>query len=241
MINLTISHRLDADVRLPYGWVAKADRPWLLKLHHGRVISPHSKPKDVVWMVSHCVTPGKRELYADELAKHIRLDKYGTCGPYRCLNKSEECMTIFEEEYKFYLAFENDFCTDYITEKFFRTLDYDMIPIVYGGGNYKLLAPPHSYIDILDYPNPGDLAAYLKHLSEDAEAYAAYFKWKGYYEVENFRRTIYAHAFCQLCEILHNATYRYETQRYDTIDEWWMKDDTCDADRMRKLRDEGKW
>ena len=32
-----------------------------------------------------------------------------------------------------YLAFENSFCTDYVTEKLFRTLNTEIIPIVYGG------------------------------------------------------------------------------------------------------------
>jgi len=41
-------------------------------------------------------------------------------------------------QYKFYLAFENSLCTDYITEKFYQTLNRDIIPVVMGGGQYDL-------------------------------------------------------------------------------------------------------
>jgi hypothetical protein len=34
------------------------------------------------------------------------------------------------ENNKFFLAFENQNCSDYITEKFWRSLSYDIIPVV---------------------------------------------------------------------------------------------------------------
>ena len=38
--------------------------------------------------------------------------------------------------YYFYLAFENSLCDEYITEKFFRTLNYNTVPVVMGGPRY---------------------------------------------------------------------------------------------------------
>ena len=57
--------------------------------------------------------------------------------------------------YKFYLAFENSNCKEYITEKFWRTLNRTFaVPIVMGSGNYKELAPPNSFIHVDDFASP---------------------------------------------------------------------------------------
>ena len=51
------------------------------------------------------------------------------------------CYEELAESYWFYLAFENSICNDYITEKFWRTLDLKTVPVVMGGGNYLRDAP----------------------------------------------------------------------------------------------------
>jgi alpha-1,3-fucosyltransferase len=56
---------------------------------------------------------------------------------------------MMERDYKFYLAFENAICPDYVTEKFYNTLLFSTVPIVYGGADYEAIgAPPNSYIDV---------------------------------------------------------------------------------------------
>ena len=58
--------------------------------------------------------------YAQELSRYIGVDIYGACGPLKCSRMKEaSCFKILERKYKFYLAFENSNCQDYITEKFF--------------------------------------------------------------------------------------------------------------------------
>lgn len=41
-----------------------------------------------------------------ELAKHVEVDMYGNCGKLKCLNKTEY-FQMLNNDYKFYLAFEN--------------------------------------------------------------------------------------------------------------------------------------
>ena len=58
--------------------------------------------------------------YARELGKYINVDIYGACGSKRCpRTNTNKCFSILDKEYKFYLAFENSNCKEYITEKFF--------------------------------------------------------------------------------------------------------------------------
>jgi hypothetical protein len=81
-----------------------------------------SKTKLAVAMISNCGP------YADarislikELQKYIHIDVYGKCGNFSCpTSQTRECLKSFENEYKFYLSFENSRCEDYITEKFFE-------------------------------------------------------------------------------------------------------------------------
>lgn len=70
----------------------------------------------------------------------MSVDVFGGCGK-KCPPKFEDgtsgdCKAILGREYKFYIAFENSVCRDYITEKFFVILRYEIIPVVLGGGIY---------------------------------------------------------------------------------------------------------
>lgn len=61
-----------------------------------------------------------RELYVRELQKYVEVDVFGKCGNLTCGRKFEynHCFQhVLRPTYKFYLAFENNMCEDYITEK----------------------------------------------------------------------------------------------------------------------------
>jgi alpha-1,3-fucosyltransferase len=107
-------------------------------------------------------------------------------------------MDMMESKYKFYISFENSVCEDYITEKFFKVLNYNLIPIVLGGANYSKFAPSKSYIDVRDFRLIGQLAEYLKYLDKNETAYAEYFEWKHYFRVI----VDYKNVFCHLCQVL---------------------------------------
>ena len=115
-------------------------------------------------------------------------------------------MAMLERDYKFYLSFENALCTDYITEKLWKVLRINIVPIVLGGADYKQLLPPKSYIDIRDFSSVKALADYLRMLSKNDEIYREYFAWKRHYMVHLMTT---GNLPCQVCAFLnryHNVT-----------------------------------
>lgn len=59
-------------------------------------------------------------MYVRELQKYVSVDVYGSCGPLKCGQTflDTHCyQQVLAPNYKFYLAFENSLCQDYITEK----------------------------------------------------------------------------------------------------------------------------
>ena len=55
--------------------------------------------------------------------------------------------------FQFYLSLENSLCADYVTEKFWKVLQYNVIPVVLNGANMSNIAPKNSYIDFKDFNN----------------------------------------------------------------------------------------
>jgi hypothetical protein len=100
-----------------------------------------AKDKMAVAVISHCGAGSRRLDYIKEMQSYIAVDVFGNCGK-PCPNKFKdgkagECKNIVAKEYKFYLAFENSYCKDYVTEKFFDVLRLDIIPVVLGGADYS--------------------------------------------------------------------------------------------------------
>lgn len=93
-----------------------------------------------VALVSKCLDNNGRLSYIEELKRYVPVDLFGKCG----LNVSVaypdtahyNVKRKLSEEYKFFLSFENSNCDEYITEKFFQILQYNIIPVVMGGGPY---------------------------------------------------------------------------------------------------------
>jgi len=115
----------------------------------------------------------------------------------QCLIRNEDyCFRMMENEYKFYISFENSVCKDYVTEKFMKIARYNIVPIVLGGADYERLAPAKSYINVMDFKSPAHLAEYLKYLDSNDTAYAEYFEWKQHFRIAADDRQF----FCQICK-----------------------------------------
>jgi hypothetical protein len=107
-----------------------------------------------------------------------------------------------------------------VTEKFYKIFDYDMIPVVYGKANYSQMAPAKSYINAQDYESAEKLADYLNYLDKNETAFAEYFEWKRYFQVNYFSRV-----FCNLCQALNDQSMPKKV--YTNIDQWWVQEANC--------------
>lgn len=229
VFNWTATYRRDSDLVAPYERWAYYDprvkqRPLSEMPNYAA-----NKTRKVAWFVSNCAARNGRLQFAMELSKHIQVDIYGACGQLKCLrNEPEKCFALLDQHYKFYLAFENSNCKDYITEKFFvNGLGRNIIPIAMGAQpeDYARSAPHHSYIHVDDFESPKALAAYLHKLDQDDDLYNSYFRWKGTGQFIN------THFFCRLCALLHDD---FRPKSYRDVNAWWRGPGVCTATSWRK-------
>ena len=223
-----------------------------------------SRPGQVAWIASNCETSSQRERYVQTLQKYMNVTILGRCASsggkddddngrrletWSSINKDYNNQSLFEQverEYKFYLGFENAFCNDYVTEKLFSRLQ-NMVVVVLGQVNYSRVAPPHSYINALEYNHPRQLATYLQYLSDNPDEYLSYFWWQEYYDVQpktfakHDRMSNFAQSFCRLCDRLH-ASSEATTQEhssdtssfssYGNISDWWKQKGQCNTKKL---------
>ncbi|XP_056007253.1 alpha-(1,3)-fucosyltransferase fut-5-like [Ostrea edulis] len=222
----TMTYRHDSDFKYLYGKVYERDAP--VTRDYSEIF--RRKSKNVAWAVSNCNTPSKRELYVRKLQQYIDVDVYGGCGKLKCGTRSAgvtECHKKFAEEYKFFLAVENSVCKDYTTEKLFNFFFYDlaMIPIVNGPQNVHEYIPKGTYINIMDYSSPSELAKDLQRIGSDESIYSSYLKEKDKY---GSRRSTWLNMLCPMCASIH------EQRRSSSIPDSsipdinsWIWNDTC--------------
>ncbi|CAG9137059.1 unnamed protein product [Plutella xylostella] len=248
--NWTWTYRLDSDVR--WGYLTVLDM-------EGRVVGPKvdmswrpmnetiddevrgklkTKSKAVAWMVSNCRTRSLRELYALDLRKNLsalnlELDIYGACeGLKSCpKNRAQDCNRKILNNYYFYLAFENSFSVDYVTEKVLNAMDNLVVPIVYGDANYSRFLPPGSYINAREF-SPEQLADTISNLMSNSSQYEEFFSWRRFYRIVE---TTSNADVCNLCAAMNDHKKFMSESVYSNFREWWNdKDQEC-PDRRKNL------
>ncbi|XP_055523455.1 alpha-(1,3)-fucosyltransferase C [Wyeomyia smithii] len=239
--NWTMTYRLDSDIIWNYNN--------FVELESGRLIAPNESPlwrsnwhtytnatllelatrksKMGVQFVSHCGAFSRRDELVQQIQQLMEVDVYGKCGTMECPRGSPRCSQMLTDDYRFYFAFENSLCQDYITEKMYNSMESYIIPVVFGGADYAKFAPPRSYIDVQQFGTVPELVAYLEWLAENPSEYIKYFWWKEHYRITGDQ------PFCQLCRKLHDVGARERIQYYKDIKRWWF-DSACQ--REAKIR-----
>ncbi|KAH9516958.1 Galactoside 3(4)-L-fucosyltransferase [Dermatophagoides farinae] len=221
IFNLTATYRHDSDIYVPYGQLIARNHDFDLESN----IDIRYKIKPVVWFVSNCHTQSHRENYVQKLSRMVQVDIYGKCGKFQCPH-SHECYQKAAREYLFYLSFENSLCKDYVTEKLFNVLNYDIVPIVFGGANYSSILPAGSYIDATRM-KPETLARLIMKIASNRKLYLSYFEWRKKYSLDS-ESDMNSNLYCQLCKRLEqnviNDKNTFQTSK--EINHWYF-DDAC--------------
>lgn len=119
-IDWTATYRHDSDIVVPYGRWAYYN-PSVTQIEHLNRNYAENKTKQVVMIVSDCNTDNDRLGYANQLGKYMSVDVFGKCGQFKTIkvNRLDIFFQMLDRDYKFFLAFENSNCIDYVTEEFF--------------------------------------------------------------------------------------------------------------------------
>ncbi|CAL1527931.1 unnamed protein product [Lymnaea stagnalis] len=218
VFNLTITYRVDSDIPVPYSRLkpnpkSNEERPNYYEI-------AKQKNRTALWFVTRCNVPSRRADYVKEMQKYIDVDIYGQCGK-RC-SGGEYCTEDFLQ-YKFYLSFENSFCTDYITEKLFRNFapGRHIIPVVRGGGSYDKYFPKGLFINAAHFKTPKALALHLKELASDPMQYSKQLAFKDSYVLGE--DTLLHEAGCEICTYFN--TQVAQPKKYDM--KKWLYDGHC--------------
>ncbi|XP_011182244.1 alpha-(1,3)-fucosyltransferase fut-3 [Zeugodacus cucurbitae] len=128
--------------------------------------------------------PARKELI-ERITQNMDVHTYGDCGEYSCGEGICEFIpnTRGNRTYKFFLAFEEELCEDYVSKNFFRALAGRLLPVVFGGANYTRFAPPNSYINARDFASIRELTEYLLYLDQNPEEHIKYFTWHDSYQI----------------------------------------------------------
>lgn len=114
------------------------------------------------------------------------------------------------------MAFEDDLCTDYVTDEFYEFLNRTIIPVVYGGADYTKFAPNSSYINANEFKTVNELAERLIQLDHHPDEYVQYFWWKQEYTVIANNRSL-----CSLCKKLNDWSPDSKTEMYSDVYTWF--------------------
>jgi hypothetical protein len=240
--NWTMSYRTNSEIyHGTYGFLLREDNAQSEEKSQKvkEAFKTHFKKRKnaILWFVNNCYAK-KRFKQALEISKHYAVYIYTKCKPEEesdikqyshlklfrdACERGSECEKLNFNHFKYYLTFENTNCSDYITEKMWKSLANHMIPIVMQPNHDSFTRheiPSKSFIHMKDFAfNAERLAQHLHRIDSDFSLYFDYIKWtllyfKVYYEPE----LIDPHRMCKMCEALNKQFNNNEKRlSYDSI------------------------
>lgn len=154
------------------------------------------------------------------------------CGMGGYKTQNITCLSEYISDHKFYIAFENTRCSQYITEKSGIGLKHGAIPIVMGGKSrkdYEDTLPPNSFIYADDFKHTKDLVTYMRYLDKNDTAFDAYFKWQYDYEMLGIgwgQTSHYANrdVMCKVCGVASGQIQIPKRETNFDFVKWWSAD-----------------
>ena len=219
--NWTISYKSSSEVSFgAYGVSKYKDKPVQAE-HLDKELKAEFRKRSnkIVWFNSNCASKLRIE-YARNLSRYYPLHVRGKCNQeleavsndYKLLtidniscSRDSLCELNFLKLNKYYLAFESKNCTDYITEKFWRSLSLGILPIVFQPSKvyYERLAPADSFIHLEDFEYDMEkLSKHLKEIDSNFSLFKKYFEWKAKFDII-YDMKLEKIRMCELCAKLN--------------------------------------
>jgi hypothetical protein len=227
--NWTISYRFNAEANIgAYGLTVL--RKQALTIDEFNIYANqqfNNRQSAAVWFVSNCQTKARIEYYRELRFYYPLIRVYGRCVSQNQTNQCHrlsQCETFELSQNRFYLAFESQSCRDYITEKFWRSLAYGIIPIVFGPRTKQSLeriAPPNSFIYTGDFQSVSKLVEHLNKINQNRTLFSEYHQWRRFYQVFYRPEDIEQYRFCELCYRLNTNQNRIY---YKDINQFFSED-----------------
>uniref|UniRef100_A0A914XBC0 Fucosyltransferase n=1 Tax=Plectus sambesii TaxID=2011161 RepID=A0A914XBC0_9BILA len=192
------------------------------------VAAVRRKTKLGLQFVGNCYSESGRESIIRALQRYISIDQFGYCVGRQC---DYSCEQRILPNYRFFIAFENNICRDYVTEKFW-SLKRLIVPIVLRASILDGIAPDDSFIAVDQFQSVAALAAHLEMLSRNETEYLRYFEWTRHYQKIEAPRS---EAFCRLCDRLHAPTIKHKS--YADLVAWYYPVEICQAERFNYVRE----
>ena len=215
LFNWTMTYKFSSDIRESYFFIVPG------KFKNGYDSNKNyleNRTKTAIVFISNCIRP--RLDAVRKLTKYIDVDIYGKCGK----SCKPNCFSSLRK-YKFYLAFENSVCEDYITEKTYRNaLKNEIVPVIISGANLSNpeVVPPNSFINGLDFKRAVYLANYLKKIGNNSQLYNKFFKWRDEWTIIDGG----THRIpCDVCNKLYEPNQCIKV--YDDIEQWYSVQHDC--------------
>ncbi|KAI6184792.1 Fucosyl transferase [Aphelenchoides bicaudatus] len=134
--------------------------------------------KGASWLVSNCESKERMNV-ALALKQHFHVDIGGKCSPDNkdLCPRGRDCNPLISQYY-FYLAFENENCVDYVTEKMVDLLSLSVVPIVMKRSVYQNIFPPEAFVAVDDFSSVQKLADHLRFLIDNPDEYFKLIAWR---------------------------------------------------------------
>lgn len=223
-MNWSWGYRLDSDIFFPHATFNIRNK----RLNRNYAGIFKRKSRDAAWVVSHCQTQSERRLYVKQLQMlGLSVDIYGFCSENKRRVPWSEIKSLIDNKYKFYLAFENSICTDYVSEKFFKYYKLDTVLLVRGGINYTKYFDKSTFINTADFASIKEVVEYLKMVGNNETLYTQFLREKDKYMPTERLDELYK-STCVLCQKLNNNSVHRNTKVYDDIGAY-LHSNTCVA------------
>ena len=223
VFNWTATYRLDSDIWTPHFIVQPLPHP------NPPIDYSHGKTKMMIIIMSNnCKS--YRTKFIKKLQKYISIDVYGKCKTEfdpnlpECSFDGDDCK-VLQSKYKFTLSLESAYCTDYVTEKFYYNgLMIGNIPVTMNRGKMSdpKVAPPNSFVNILDFENVETLANHLKKIASSDKLYNQFHAWRQNFKLGTKNR------MCSICEALWKRDLKgLKGEKKIDFDKEWSYEKDC--------------